>query len=395
MNLHEYQAKEILSHYAIAIPKGRMADTADEAGAVAREIASKKFAVKAQVHTGGRGKAGGVRIVATSESARDAARAMLGSVLVTEQSGPKGSLVSQVYVEAGEDVSQALYVAVLIDQKAGQMALVGSRDGGEDFEELAARNPEIMHILPLDAASPPDLKSLTDFAETLGLTGALAKPAADLFGALAKAFVDLDASLIEINPLAVTADGRLVALDVKMVLDDNALSRHPELAVLRDQDDLDPVELEAQRHEVNFVRMDGNIGVAVNGAGLALATNDMLVEAGGHPANFMDIRTTATSLQISRGFDLVLETPGLKVLLVNIHGGGMTPCDTVAEGLGISLRRTGAKLPIVLRLAGNNADFARRFLKNCGVAFHDAQDMNDAVATAVALAGGSKGGAAK
>ncbi|AXS41017.1 ADP-forming succinate--CoA ligase subunit beta [Breoghania sp. L-A4] len=395
MNLHEYQAKEILSHYAIAIPKGRMASTADEAGAVAREIASKKFAVKAQVHTGGRGKAGGVRIVATSESARDAARAMLGSVLVTDQSGPKGSQVSQVYVEAGEDVAQSLYVALLIDQKAGQMALVASREGGEDFEELAARNPEMMVILPLDAAAPPARKALKGFAGKLGLSGALADSAADLFRALAKAFVDLDASLIEINPLAVTEDGRLVALDVKMVLDDNALARHPELAVLRDQDDLDPVELEAQRHEVNFVRMDGDIGVAVNGAGLALATNDMLVEAGGRPANFMDIRTTATSLQISRGFDLVLKTPGLKVLLVNIHGGGMTPCDTVAEGLGISIRRTGAKLPIVLRLAGNNADFARRFLKNCGVVFHDAQDMNEAVATAVALARGTKKGAAK
>lgn len=388
MNLHEYQAKEILSHYAIAIPEGRMAATAEEAANAARAIASKKFAVKAQVHAGGRGKAGGVRMVATSESAREAARDMLGSVLVTDQSGPKGSLVSQVYVEAGEDVARALYLAVLVDQKAGGMALVGSREGGEDFEELAARNPDMMEVLPLDPASAPSADELSAFAETLGLTGKLARPAAELFKALAKAFTDLDASLIEINPLAVTADDRLVALDVKMVLDDNALARHPELAALRKEDDLDPVEMEAQRHDVNFVRMDGDVGVAVNGAGLALATNDMLVEAGGRPANFMDIRTTATSLQISRGFDLVFQTPGLKVLLVNIHGGGMTPCDTIAEGLGISMRRTGSKLPIVLRAAGNNADFARRFLKNCGVSFHDAGDMREAVARAVAIAKG-------
>lgn len=390
MNLHEYQAKEILSHYAIAIPKGRMAATADEAGAVAREIASKKFAVKAQVHTGGRGKAGGVRIVATSESARDAARQMLGSVLVTEQSGPKGSLVSQVYVEAGADVAQALYVAVLVDQKAGQIVLVGSREGGEDFEELAARNPDMMEVMPLSPTSPPKPAELKAFAAKLGLDGKLAQPATALFTALARAFIELDASLIEINPLAVTAQGDLVALDVKMVLDDNALPRHPELEALRDQDELDPIEMKAQRHDVNFVRMDGDIGVAVNGAGLALATNDMLVAAGGKPANFMDIRTTATSLQISRGFDLVFETPGLKALLVNIHGGGMTPCDTIAEGLGISMRRIGSKLPIVLRAAGNNADFARRFLKNCGVAFHDAADMSEAVARVTAIA---KGGA--
>lgn len=388
MNLHEYQAKEILSHYSIAIPNGRMAASADDAGKIAREIASKKFAVKAQVHTGGRGKAGGVKIVATSESAREAARGMLGSVLVTEQSGPKGSLVSQVYVEAGEDVAQALYVAVLIDQKAGEMVLIGSREGGEDFEEVAARNPDVMEILPYDAASPPKAEALKAFAAKLGLDGKLAQPAVTLFKSLTKAFVELDASLIEINPLAVTTDDRLVALDVKMVLDDNALPRHPELEALRDEDDLDPVEMEAQRHDVNFVRMDGNIGVAVNGAGLALATNDMLVEGGGKPANFMDIRTTATSLQISRGFDLVLQTPGLKALLVNIHGGGMTPCDTIAEGLGISIRRTGSKLPIVLRAAGNNADFARRFLKNCGVSFHDAADMREAVTQTIAIASG-------
>ena len=205
------------------------------------------------------------------------------------------------------------------------------------------------------------------------------------------AFKALDASLIEINPLAVTTDKQLVAVDAKMVLDDNALVRHPELAALRDTDDLDPIEMEAQRHDINFVRMDGNIGVAVNGAGLALATNDMLADAGGRPANFMDIRTSATSTQISHGFDMIFKTPGVKALLVNVHGGGMTPCDTIAEGLGMSMQRTGSKLPIVLRVAGNNADFARVVLNNCGISFYDAADIGDAVDRVVAMTNGGAG----
>lgn len=388
MYLHEYQAKEILSRYEIAVPEGRVADAAEDAEAIAREIPAKRFAVKAQVLAGGRGKAGGVALVATSQSVRKAAKDMLGTVLVTDQTGPQGCVVRRVYVEAGVDIERSLFVAAMIDPRTGHVALVGSKEGGEDIEDRATRDPGIMETLVVDPAAAPAASDFANLADRLDLEAGLRDAASAFFEKLYAAFNELDASLIEINPLAITTDRQLVAVDVKMVLDDNALVRHPELAALRDTDDLDPTEMEAQRHDINFMRMDGDIGVAVNGAGLALATNDMLADAGGRPANFMDIRTTATSTQISHGFDLIFESPGVKAVLVNIHGGGMTPCDTIAEGLGMSMQRTGRKLPIVVRVAGNNADFARVVLKNCGIAFYDAADIGDAVDRVVAIAGG-------
>ena len=391
MYLHEYQAKEILSRYAIAVPEGRVADSAEDAEAIAREVPAKKFAVKAQVLAGGRGKAGGVALVATSRAVRETAKDMLGKVLVTDQTGPQGCVVRRVYVEAGMDIERSLFIAAMIDPRTGQVVLVGSKEGGEDIEDQAARDPAIMETLVIDQAAIPTAPDFADLADRLDLGNGLRDAAAAFFEKLYGAFRELDASLIEINPLAVTTDKQLVAIDAKMVLDDNALVRHPELAALRDTDDLDPIEMEAQRHDINFVRMDGNIGVAVNGAGLALATNDMLADAGGRPANFMDIRTSATSTQISHGFDMIFKTPGVKALLVNVHGGGMTPCDTIAEGLGMSMQRTGSKLPIVLRVAGNNADFARVVLKNCGISFYDAADIGDAVDRVVAMTNGGAG----
>jgi len=388
MYLHEYQAKEILSRYAIAVPEGRVADTPEDAEAIARDIPAKKFAVKAQVLAGGRGKAGGVTLVATSRAAREAAKDMLGKVLVTDQTGPEGCVVRRVYVEAGVDIERSLFIAVMIDPRTGQVTLVGSRQGGEDIEDRAARNPAIMETLLVDQGERPAAADFAGLADRLDIGGDLRDAASAFFEKLHDAFTELDASLIEINPLAITGDKQFVAVDAKMVLDDNALVRHPELAALRDTDDLDPMEMEAQRHDINFMRMDGNIGVAVNGAGLALATNDMLADAGGRPANFMDIRTTANSTQISHGFDMIFKTPGVKALLVNVHGGGMTPCDTIAEGLGMSVQRTGARLPIVVRVAGNNADFARVVLNNCGIAFYDAADIGDAVERVVAIAAG-------
>ncbi len=389
MYLHEFQAKEILSRYAIAVPEGRVADTFQEAEAIAREIPAKKFAVKAQVLAGGRGKAGGVALLATSRAVGEAAKDMLGKVLVTDQTGPEGCVVRRVHVEAGVDIERSLFIAAMIDPRTGQVALVGSRQGGEDIEDEAARDPTIMETLVIDPHAAPAASDFAGLAARLGLDGGLRDAASAFFKKLYGAFTELDASLIEINPLVVTSDNQLVAVDVKMVLDDNALVRHPELAALRNTDDLDPIEMEAQRHDINFMRMDGDIGVAVNGAGLALATNDMLIDAGGRPANFMDIRTSATSTQISRGFDMIFESPGVKAVLINIHGGGMTPCDTIAEGLGMSMQRTGRKLPIVLRVAGNNADFARVVLKNCGISFYDAADIGDAVDRVVAIASGA------
>lgn len=386
MNLHEFQAKDILSGYGVRVPEGRVAWTPEEAESIAREVSARKTAVKAQVHAGGRGKAGGVQLAATSDSVRAIAANLLGRNLVTDQTGPAGIPVRRVYVEAAVDSERDIYLAALVDRQHGKLVLMGSPEGGEDIEERAAADPDILEKLFLDPAALADA-DFAGFAERLNIFGATAEKAAVLFKAVAEAFVDLDASLIEINPLAVSAEGDLLALDVKMVLDDNALFRHPDLSALRDEEEQDKTELEAQRHEINFLQMDGNIGVVVNGAGLALATHDLLQDAGGDPANFMDIRTTATSMQIARGLDLVLENPHVKALLVNIHGGGMTPCDTVAEAIGFSVRRTGRTIPMVVRFAGNSADYARKILDNCGVDYIDARDMADAVDRVVGLSG--------
>jgi succinyl-CoA synthetase beta subunit len=311
---------------------------------------------------------------------------MLGLTLVTEQTGPEGRTVGQVYVEEAIEAERVLYLAVLVDRAVGKVALLGAEQGGEDIEERAAIDPTIITALPVEIDGSTKASALQSFAKKLKLTGEAGKKAVELFRALTKAFVELDASLIEINPLAVTGRGELVALDVKMILDDNAMFRHADLKGLHDRDERDPVEMKAQANEINYVRMEGDIGVVVNGAGLALATHDMLSDAGGVPANFMDIRTTATSLDIANGFDLLLENPNVRVVLVNVHGGGLQRCDTVAEGIGIAMKRSRRTLPIVLRFAGNNADFGRTLLDNYGISYIEAVDMGDAVERAVAIA---------
>jgi succinyl-CoA synthetase beta subunit len=309
MNLHEFQAKEILARRSVPVPTGQVAWTPEEAARLAREIAAPRFAVKAQILAGGRGEAAGVRLAATSDAVREIAGKMLGSTLVTAQTGPQGRTVRRVYVEEAVAFERDVYLAAIVDRLEGRLLLIGARQGGEDIEERIARQPESLERLPLSAGASPDAEALAAFAGRLGLEGALREQAADLCRNLVEAFFELDATLIEINPLAVTRDRGLVALDVKMTLDDNALFRHPDLQALRDEGGSDPVELEAQRHDLNFVRMDGDIGMVVNGAGLALATHDMLVDAGGRPANFMDIRTTAMSLQIAKGVGLLLSDP--------------------------------------------------------------------------------------
>lgn len=383
MNLHEFQAKEILERYGVPVPQGKVAESADAAERVARGLPGSRFAVKAQVHAGGRGRAGGIKLVGSAKEAGATAQELLGLTLVTEQTGPEGRKVEQIYVEEAIEPERVLYLAVLVDRQLGKVALLGAEEGGEDIEDRAAEKPAIIKSLPIEIDGSTKVAAYQAFAKKLKLTGALEKKAADLFSCLAKAFVELDASLIEINPLAVTKSGDLVALDVKMVLDDNAMFRHPDLKGLHDKDELDPVEMKAQANEINYVHMDGNIGVVVNGAGLALATHDMLTDAGGRPANFMDIRTTASSLDIAGGFDLLLENPDVEIVLVNVHGGGLQRCDTIAEGIGISLKRSRRDLPIVLRFAGNNADYGCTLLRNYGIPYTEAADMADAVEKAV------------
>lgn len=388
MNLHEFQAKEILCRYGVPVPQGDVAESAGAAEGVARKLPGSRFAVKAQVHAGGRGRAGGVKLVDSTSEVRAAAEKMLGLTLVTEQTGPQGRNVDAVYVEEAIDAERVLYIAVMVDREAGKVALLGAEEGGEDIEDRAEATPSIIKSATVEVDGSTKASTYLAFAKKLKLTGDLAKKAAELFESLTRSFIELDASMIEINPLAVTRSGDMVALDVKMILDDNAIFRHPDLGSLSDKNELDPVELEAQANEINYVRMDGNIGVVVNGAGLALATHDMLSDAGGTPANFMDIRTTASSLDIAGGFDLLLANPKVSAVLVNVHGGGLQRCDAIAEGIGISLKRNNRTVPIVLRFAGNNADYGRTLLDNYGISYIEASDMGDAVEQAVNLVKG-------
>ncbi len=387
MKIHEFQAKRLLAPYGLSVPAGEVAITPQEAGAIARRLGGQRVMVKAQIQAGGRQRAGGVRQADDPAAAEAAARELLGRTLTTAQTGPKGQTVRRVLIESAIAAARELHLALLLDSSSGELTLIGSAKGGVDIEEQAASGNVQVNQLRLGAGRETHSEAVAAFVGRLGLDGALHAQGCALVDGLRRAFVELDASLIEINPLALTEQGTLVALDVKMALDDNALFRHADLAALRDEDETDTVDLQAQRHQLNYVQLDGDIGMVANGAGLGLATLDMVVAAEGRPANFMDIRTTATSLDIAHGFRLLLDNPATRAILVNVHGGGMQPCDTIAEGLGIAMRRTGRSLPLVVRLAGNNADFARSRFKNFGCSIVDCPDMWTAATKAVALAG--------
>lgn len=384
MLLHEFQAKRLLVDYGLPIPRGAVALTPEEAEAVARDLGGDRIAVKAQILAGERLDAGGVKIVHGPAMARAAAADMIGRKLVTAQTDAEGETVRRVYVEEGIQVARSIHLALLVDPSAGGIVAIGSDAGGAGIEQRAARGEITQERLALPLSGAIDREALSGFLSRIGLDAS----AAPLVEGLRRAFVELDASLIEINPLAVTASGDLKALDVKMIIDDNALFRHPELASLRDQGDGGRKTLSAHRDQLNFVQLDGDIGLVSNGAGLGLATLDMVMAAGGKPANFMDVRTTAKSLDIAHGFALLLDNPKIRTLLINVHGGGMQSCDTIAEGLGIALRRSGRKVPIVVRLAGQNAELGRYRLQNFGCSVVEAPDMGVAAERAVAIAAG-------
>ncbi len=388
MRLHEFQAKRLLADYGLPTPRGAVALTADEAEAIARDLATSPIAVKAQIHAGERLQAGGVRMAHGPAMIRAFAADMLGRTLVTPQTGEEGEVARRVYVEEGVDARASLYLSLLVDPRLGGLVLSGSAKGGEGVEERGRGGSLESETLSLSVSGPVDAQAASDFLTRLGVSGDANAAGVRLIEGLRRAFVELDASLIEINPLAVTASGALKALDVKMTVDDNAQFRHPDLASLRDEADAARVKLSAHRDQLNFVQLEGDIGLVSNGAGLGLATLDMVKEAGGSPANFMDIRTTAKSLDIAHGFALLLDNPKLKTLLINVHGGGMQSCDTICEGLGVALRRSGRKLPIVVRLAGQNADLGRYRLQSFGVPVFDAPDMGAAAERAVAVAAG-------
>jgi len=386
MYVYEHQAKEILSGYGVPCARGGVATSADAAEAKAREVDGKGCVVKAQILAGGRGRAGGVRTAGDPAAARGAAEALLGSRLATAQTGPDGQRVKSVYVEELVEPQRALYLGLLIDRSAGRVAVIATAEGGEDIEERVAADPTVLQRVRVDPDSGPEAAAVRGLAQELGLDGAAADAFVGLVESLYRAFVELDANLIEINPLAVMADGALLAVDVKVGFDDNALFRHPEIKALRDEDELDPVETEAARYEVNYVKLDGDIGCVVSGAGLALATLDLIHAAGGKPADFMDVRPVASREQIATAFGLILRNPKVRAILVNMFGGGILRCDTMAEGIAAAAREVGLKVPLIVRAAGTNHDIAAKVLVSQGIPVAFETDMDAAARHAVAAA---------
>jgi len=388
MQIQEFQAKTLLLRYSIASPPGLLATTPDEAETAAAQLNSANIFVKAQIEAGDRLRTGGIRHVRSADEAKVAARALLGGKLVTSQTGRGGQIVRKVLVESGVEAVREFYLAMSIDTYSAVITVAAGEGGGTGIEQRVAAQSVQLDTLRLGVHGERRSGDIAAFSRRLALPDDAAGQLRGIIERLHRAFVELDASLIEINPLVLTAAGDWIAVDVKLTLDDNALYRHPELAALHDDLDADRTELRAQHHQINFVQMDGDIGALVNGAGLGMATLDMIHDAGGAPANFMDIRTTAKSLDIAQGVGLVLDNPRAKVLLVNVFGGGMQPCDTIVEGLGIAYRRSQRTLPIVLRMKGNNEDLAQLRLANFALPYVECTDMWQAVTRAVALTQG-------
>ncbi|MDQ2634174.1 MAG: ADP-forming succinate--CoA ligase subunit beta [Pseudomonadota bacterium] len=383
MRLHEFQAKTLLAGHGINVPEGRVALTSEDASAIARELGGEGFAVKAQIRSGERGKAGAVRIVPTPGEVAEAARILLGRTFVTAQTGPDGATANSVLVERVVSAPRSLYLSFFIDAARAETVLLAGAEGSQDIEQRVHSGD--MRLERVKVASDEGIgdEEALALGQRLGLSGSLLPDFVSLLGRLASAFSALDATLLEINPLLLTENGDFVAVDAKIIIDDNALFRQPELAALREEQEDNDGERVAQNRQLNYIQMDGDIGLVANGAGLGLATLDMVRAANGRPANFMDIRTTATSLDVAYGFSLLLNNPAVRSILVNVHGGGMQPCDTIADGLGIAMRRTGRTLPTVVRLAGNNAEYARFRFANFGCRVIDLPDMWSAATRAV------------
>src|SRR6266850_5667959 len=389
MNIHEYQAKALLAKFGVAVPQGGVAYTADEAIQVARRLGGSVWVVKAQIHAGGRGKAGGVKLARSEDAIAAAARGMLGQKLVTHQTGPAGREVKRVYVEEGCDIARELYLGLLIDRETGRVTLIGSTEGGVEIEEVAERSPEKILKVAVDPASGIEPFHARNIAYGLGLEGAQIGVAVKFVTALYQAFGELDASVVEINPLVVTGSGQLLALDAKIGFDDKALFRHADVAALRDEDEEDPTELEAGKHALNYVKLDGNIGCMVNGAGLAMATMDIIKLYGGNPANFLDVGGGASTEKVTEAFKIMLKNPKLKAILVNIFGGIMK-CDVIAQGVVTAAREVKLKVPLVVRLEGTNVDLGKKILAESGLPIISGNNMADAAEKVVAASRGKR-----
>lgn len=391
MNIHEYQAKALLRQYGVAVPEGRVAFTAHEAGEAARALSGPAWVVKAQIHAGGRGAGrfandpngkGGVRVVRSADEVASHAEQMLSSVLVTKQTGPAGREVNRVYVEQGCAIARELYLGMLIDRSTSRVTVMASTEGGMEIEDVAARTPEKIVKLAIDPATGMQAHHARRIAFALGLSGKQINAATQFMLAAWRAFVELDASIVEINPLVVTEDGDLLALDAKINFDDNALFRHPQIEAMRDEAEEDPTELEAAQHALNYVTLDGNIGCMVNGAGLAMATLDIIKLYGGEPANFLDVGGGATKERVAAAFRLILRDPKVKGILVNIFGGIMR-CDVIAEGVVAAAREVELDVPLVVRLEGTNVDLGKQILRESSLPILSADHLADAAAMVV------------
>jgi len=384
MKIHEYQAKEIFRQYGIPVPAGGDIETPEQIKDAARKLGLRQMVVKAQIHAGGRGKGGGVKLVDSLEEAEEVARRLLGSPLVTHQTGPQGQIVRRILIEEASSIRQEVYVGLTIDRNLGQPVFMVSPAGGMNIEEVAEQTPELIFKETVDVRVGLSPFQGHNLARGLGWGQSLLRSAGGIFTKMYALFDALDASLVEINPLVVTEDDRLLALDAKINFDDNALFRHPDIKALEDPHEMDPLELEASRHNLNYIRLDGNIGAMVNGAGLAMATMDLIKQAGAEPANFLDVGGGADAETITHGFRIILSDERVKAILINIFG-GILRCDVLAKGVVEAASRERVNVPIIIRLKGTNVEEGRRILNESGLSFSVARDLNEAAGKVAAM----------
>ncbi len=377
MNIHEYQAKQVLNKYGVPTSHGIVALSSEEIDEQMKNFDANLYVVKAQIHAGGRGKAGGVKVVRDKEEARKQAHEMFGKTLVTHQTGPEGQVVKRVYIESGCDITKEYYFSVVLDRATSRITFMASTEGGVDIEDVAEKTPEKIIKVSVDPATGLQAFHCRSIAFGLGFSGEQAKQMMKIASSVYDAFVATDASQIEINPLVVTTEGNLLALDAKMNFDENGLFRHPEIEALRDEDEEDPLEVRASKHELSYVRMDGNIGCMVNGAGLAMATMDIIKLYGAEPANFLDVGGGADKDRVTEAFKIILSDKAVKGILVNIFGGIMR-CDVIAEGIIAAAKEVGVQVPLVVRLAGTNFELGKEILANSGLEIIAADDLGDA-----------------
>ena len=389
MNIHEYQAKELLRGFGVPVPKGKPAFTVEEAVKAAEELGGPVWVVKAQIHAGGRGKGGGVKVVKSIEDVRKEAERMLGMTLVTHQTGPAGRLVKRLYIEDGSAIDRELYLSTLVDRETSRVAFIVSTEGGMDIEEVAHATPEKIHTFQVDPAAGYSPYIGNEIAVALGLKGDTAKQAGKLVKSLYEAFIAKDMSMLEINPLVVTKDGNIVCLDAKVNFDSNSLYRHKDVQELRDLDEEDPAEVEASKYDLSYIKLDGEIGCMVNGAGLAMATIDIIKLYGSEPANFLDVGGGATKEKVTQAFKIIVSDPNVKGILVNIFGGIMK-CDIIAEGIIAAAKEISLSVPLVVRLEGTNVELGKEILSKSGLAITSADNLADAAEKVVKAVKGTK-----